>query len=258
MAESKLSPALITDKLKTGFVGQKVIYHPRLTSTMDVAREEAKKGAKEGTIVTCDEQTAGKGRLQRGWLSPKGSIAVSVILYPELSYLPSLIMVMSLAVVHAIARTTDLKAQIKWPNDILINGKKICGILIESSLKGNRLDYTVTGIGINVNFNPADFPQIPDTTTSLANELGGEISRLDLVRSLLAEIERLYLSLPTGDSVYKEWRDNLVTLGQEVQVTSDSITCKGTAESVSSDGSLLLRQPDGRITKIVAGDVTLR
>ena len=258
MRESSLSPAAITDNLGTRFIGRRVIYYPSLTSTNDVAKQEAQRGAREGTVVIAEEQTAGKGRIKRLWLSPKGSIALSIILYPNTAYLPFLIMVASLAVVHSIEKVTGLKSQIKWPNDVLINDKKVCGILIESGVRGNTVDYAIIGIGINVNLRLADFPEISSVATSLSQELGRNISRLDMIRCLLAETERLYLTLPSGDSVYREWRDNLVTLGKKVQVRSGETIYKGTAESVASDGSLFLRQSDGSLIKIVAGDVTLR
>ena len=258
MVENSLSPAAITDNLETRFIGQRILYYPRLPSTNDIAKRQAQQGAVEGTVVIADEQSAGKGRMQRTWLSPKGSIALSIILYPSLAHLSSLIMVASLAVAHCIEQVTGLKSQIKWPNDVLVNSKKVCGILIESDVKGNSVDYAIIGVGINVNLRLSDFPEISSTATSLSHELGEEVSRLDMIRCLLVETERLYLALPAGESVYQEWRNNLATLGKKVQVKSGETTYKGIAESVASDGSLLLRQPDGSLTKIVAGDVTLR
>jgi len=225
---------------------------------MDIAKRQAQQGAREGTVIVAEEQTAGRGRIKRTWLSPRGSIALSIILYPQLAYLPSLIMVASLAVVHGIAKVTGLKSQIKWPNDVLVNGKKVCGILIESDVKGSVVDYAIIGIGVNVNLRLSQFPEISPTATSLSHELGRDVSRLDMIRCLLAEAERLYLALPTGQSVYQEWRDNLATLGKKVQVRSGATTYKGLAESVASDGSLLLRQSDGSLIKIVTVDVTLR
>jgi len=258
MIENSLSPAAITDNLETRFVGQRVIYYPSLASTMDEAKREAQQGAAEGTVVLAEEQTAGRGRIKRAWLSPKGSIALSIILHPSLAHISSLIMVASLAAVHCIEKVTGLKAQIKWPNDVLVNKKKVCGILIESDVRGNTVDYSIIGIGINVNLRLSDFPEISPTATSLSHELGRSVSRLDMIRCLLVETERLYLALPAGESVYQEWRDKLVTLGKRVQVRSGDATYKGIAESVASDGSLLLRQSDGSLIKIVAGDVTLR
>jgi len=258
MKKSSLSSAAIADNLGTRFIGQRVIYYPSLASTNDAAKQEAQQGAREGTVVIAGEQTAGRGRIKRAWLSPKGSIALSIILHPELAYLPSLIMVASLGVVHCLEKVAGLKPEIKWPNDVLINQKKVCGILIESEVKGKRADYAIIGIGINVNLKPSAFPQISPTATSLSQELGRDISQLDMIRCLLAEIESLYLALPSGDAVYKQWRDNLATLGKRVRVSSEETTYEGIAESVASDGSLLLRQPDSSLTKIVAGDVTLR
>jgi len=258
MVEENLSPADISRNLKTDFIGQKVIVYPSLTSTNDIARREAKKGAREGTVVLAEEQTAGRGRIKRAWLSPKGSIALSIILHPTPAQLPYLIMAASLASARCIEKVGSLEAQIKWPNDVLINDKKVCGILIESDVRGSAVDYAVIGIGINVNLKTADFPEIAATATSLSQELGRELSRREMIRYLLVEVESLYLALPEGDIVFREWRDRLVTLGKEVEVSSGKTSYKGVAESVASDGSLFLRQPDGSLIKIVAGDVSLR
>jgi BirA family biotin operon repressor/biotin-[acetyl-CoA-carboxylase] ligase len=253
--EDSLSPAAITSNLGTRFIGQRVIYYSRLTSTNEVAKQEAQSRAVEGTVVITGKQTTGKGRRKRVWLSPKGNIALSIILYPDIAQLPSLIMLASLAVVRSIKAVTGLVAQIKWPNDVLINGKKVCGILIESNMMGDTVDYAVIGIGVNVNLSPSDFPEISSMATSLSSELGGEVSLSGLIRRLLVEIERLYLALLAGGAIYEEWRDGLVTLGKEIRVASGKTICEGIAESVARDGSLLLRCSDGSLSKIVAGDV---
>ncbi len=258
MMEGDLSSESITSNLKTRFVGQRVLYYPLLTSTMDVARREAQQEAAEGTVIIAGEQTAGRGRIKRTWLSPKGSLALSVILYPKVVHLPSLIMLASLAVVHSIETVTGLKSQVKWPNDVLINGRKVCGILIESQVRGNTVGYAVIGIGVNVNLRLSDFPEILPIATSLSDELGRDISLLDVIQQVLVEIERLYLALLAGESLYEEWRDRLVTLGREVHVRSGETVYMGIAESVAKDGSLLLRHRDGSLVRIVAGDATLR
>jgi len=254
---NSLSAASITKYLGTRFIGQRVIYYPSLTSTNEVAKQKAQQGAVEGMVILADEQTAGRGRLKRVWLSPRGNIALSIILYPNITHLPSIIMLASLAVVHSIKAVTGLSSQIKWPNDVLINGRKVCGILIESDVQGNTVNYTVIGIGINVNLKLADFPEVPPNATSLADELGRDVSRLSLIRCLLVEIERLYSVLSTGGSVYGEWRNSLITLGRKVRVNTGEAIYEGVAESVASDGSLLLRGLDGSMTRVVAGDVTL-
>ncbi len=258
MVEKDLSPASITGNLGTHFIGQRVIYYPSLTSTMEMAKQEAQLGAVEGTVVVADEQTAGRGRIKRAWLSPKGSIALSIILYPSVVNLPSLIMLASLAVAHSIEAVTGLRSQIKWPNDVLVNDRKVCGILIESSVRGNIADYAIIGIGVNVNLRLSDFPEIPSTATSLSAELGRDAPRLRIIRRLLVEVERLYLALQAGGSIYEEWRDTLVTLGRRVRVKSGKTVYEGVAESVARDGSLLLRHSNGSLSKIVAGDATLR
>jgi BirA family biotin operon repressor/biotin-[acetyl-CoA-carboxylase] ligase len=166
-------------------------------------------------------------------------------------------MLASLAVIYSIEAVTGLKTQIKWPNDILINGKKVCGILVESDVQRNKLTYAIIGIGINVNFQASDFPEIASFATSLADELGRQVSRVDIIRSLLMEVERLYLPLNT-EFIYREWRERLVTLGKKVQVRWGETVVEGIAESVAQDGSLLLRHSNGSLTRIVGGDVSLR
>jgi BirA family biotin operon repressor/biotin-[acetyl-CoA-carboxylase] ligase len=167
-------------------------------------------------------------------------------------------MLASLAVVHSIEAITGLKAQVKWPNDVLVNGRKVCGILIENDVRGDTVVYAVIGIGVNVNLSLSDVPEISSFATSLSDELGGDVSLLSLIRRLLADVEGLYLALLAGGSIYEEWRGSLVTLGRKVRVESGKNKYEGIAESVARDGSLLLRQANGSLTKIVAGDVTLR
>ena len=258
MKGNSVSATAVTSNLKTGFVGQRVIYHPTLPSTITVARQEARQGAIEGTTIIASKQTAGKGRIKRTWLSPKGSLALSIILYPHVAHLSSLIMLASLAVVHSIETFTSLKPQVKWPNDVLINGRKVCGVLVESGVRRDRVDYAIIGIGMNVNVTVSHFPEIARTATSLSEELGMEVSRRGILQHLLEEVERLYLLLPGGASVYEAWRDSQVMLGKPVQVTEGKTVYEGIAESVDRDGSLLLRQPNREQLKVVAGDVTLR
>lgn len=258
MEESILSPEMITRDIRTRFIGQKVIYFPSLDSTMEAARREARWGAPAGTVVIADQQTAARGRLKRTWISPKGELAFSVILRPNHEHLPDMIMLAPLSVVHSIENLTGLKAQIKWPNDVLIKGRKVCGILIENDIHKNKVVHSIIGIGINVNVHIADYPEIAATAASLSDELGKPVSRLALLQELLRGMENLYFSLPESKIVFEDWKAHLVTLGQSVQVTLGNTIYSGIAESVAKDGSLMLRQEDGNLTKIVAGDVTLR
>ena len=258
MMAQGLSASSITTGLATRVIGQRVLYYPSVASTMDIARREARRGAAEGTVVVAGEQTAGRGRLQRTWYSPQGNIALSLVLRPDLASLPCLVMIASLAVVHGIKSVTGLEARIKWPNDILIGGKKVCGILIENEVVGNKVSFAIIGIGINIALRPSDIAGIAGMATSLEHELGSTVMPLALVRSLLTEFERLYLDLPDNESIYRAWRDRLVTLGKRVTVHSGGDVLDGVAESVDETGALFLRQSNGSLTKIVAGDVALR
>ena len=155
-----------------------------MTSTNDIARQQALSKAPEGTAVIADRQTTGRGRLRREWVSPQGNIAVTIVLYPARKDLHFLTMLASLAVLYSIEKTTGLKCQLKWPNDVLINNKKVCGILLESQAASDSVDYAIIGIGINVNMKLADYPEIASIATSLADETGKEISRAVLLRNL--------------------------------------------------------------------------
>jgi BirA family biotin operon repressor/biotin-[acetyl-CoA-carboxylase] ligase len=258
MLDDVMNKSLITKGLNTRFIGQNVLYYPVTTSTNDIARQQALAKCPEGTAVIADRQTSGRGRLKREWVTPQGNIAVSVVLYPARKELPFLTMLAALAVQYAIRKTTGLKCQLKWPNDVLINGKKVCGILLESRAAANSVDYAIIGIGINVNMKLADYPEISAIATSLADETGEEVSRAATLQNLFVEMEKLYLRLQAGESILAEWRENLVTLGKQIHVRAGDDVFEGIAEAVAEDGSLLLRCADGRSMTFTAGDVTLK
>jgi len=257
-AGGALTPGAVLRRLTTEFVGRHILYYPTVPSTMDVARQAAKEGAPEGTAVVADEQTAGRARLGRSWVNPRGVLAVSIILRPEMSYLLGLTMVASLATSRCIEQAAGLKSTIKWPNDVLVRGKKISGILTESALRGQSVDWAVVGIGINVNFDPKAYPEIADIATSLSVELRRQVPELDVLVHLLSAVEFYYQALRRGEPVHEEWRSRLETLGKVVQVKTGTQVEKGYAESVDSDGALMLRRDDGTLTRIVAGEVSLR
>lgn len=258
MPENDITADLITASIATSVIGRKISYYSTLSSTTDVAKGLVKSKTEEGTVVIADEQSAGRGRLSRAWNSPKGSIAMSVILYPQLEQLPGLIMVMSLAVRRAIEQTTGIKADIKWPNDVLISGRKVCGILIENDIRGKDVRWSIVSPGININVDKAQLMKISDSATSLYIETGQQVSKLQVIVHLLESLDLYYMRLRNGEVIYHEWRDCMVTLGKEVQVSGGEYVESGVAESVDSDGCLLVRRYDGSIARIVAGDVTLR
>lgn len=258
MLEKLMTASSIKRGLNTNCIGQRILIFPSVSSTMDIARQEALNKTPEGTAIIAEQQTSGHGRLKRSWQTPEGNVAVSVILYPPREQMHSLIMLAGLAVLNSIHATTRLVCCLKWPNDILIHNKKVCGILIETKTKLNILDYAILGIGINVNMRLAEYPVLQPTATSLVDELGKPVSRVRLLRQLFIELDKLYFDMRSGKSLYPEWRKNLVTIGKAVQVQSDDIIYAGVAESVNKDGSLMLRLDDDSLIKITIGDVSLR
>ncbi len=238
-------------------VGATIRHYARVTSTMDIARQLAREAASEGTVIVADEQTRGRGRLGREWVSRPGqSLSLSVILHPAIGQLSQLNMVASLAAVRSITDVTGLKPLIKWPNDILLGGKKVSGILIENIFDGAFLKAAVVGIGINVNLDPASFPQIAATATSLSTEAGRRVSTQDLTARLLQELDELYRELRRTGTVYDAWITFVGTIGKQVRVRSGEHIEEGCAESVDVNGSLILRRPDGTRLTLDAGEVT--
>ncbi|MCX6004341.1 MAG: biotin--[acetyl-CoA-carboxylase] ligase [Chloroflexi bacterium] len=246
----------LKQRLKTRFVGRELHYLESVTSTMDVARELAEKGSPEGTVVIAGMQKAGRGRLGRTWFSPEGSLALSVILKPstdEMRFLPA---VSSLAVFHTIKKL-GVQAQIKWPNDVLIQGKKVCGILIESQLESGELRYAILGIGINVSFDIRKYPEIAEIATSISAHLKQEVSVNDVIIILLTELERLYQKVAEAHHLQKEWMENMETIGRRIRVNMNGSIKEGVAETINQAGNLVLRRDDGSVMEIIAGDVTI-
>ena len=256
----ELSAERIKEGLRTHIFGRKIVYHRTIGSTNDEARRLALAGAPEGTLVIAEEQTAGRGRLGRQWLAPAGSsLLMSLLFRPPLAphQAQRLTMICSLAVCEAISRLTGLPAEIKWPNDILIQGKKAGGILTELGVEGSRLEYAIVGMGLNVNLDPAALPEIPAPITSLSYELGQPISRLELLQAILKGIETRYQRLQEGESPYQEWAGHLLTLHKYITISMPGEQVEGWTEEVDADGALILRLRDGSRRRILAGDVML-
>ena len=196
-----LLPALIQPRLKTDFIGQAIHHFPQIESTSTKARELAEQGAPEGTLVVAEYQTRGKGRMSRPWESPAGqNLLFSLILRPTLPPQETfqLIRLVSVALCRTIALESHLEVKIKWPNDLYCLGKKMAGILAEFAAEAGRLDYVVIGVGLNVNWSPADLPEEAQPATSIFKETGARASRLDILVSLLSEVEQLYLTGAKG------------------------------------------------------------
>jgi BirA family biotin operon repressor/biotin-[acetyl-CoA-carboxylase] ligase len=252
------SARALKEGLTTSFVGRRLEYRASLGSTQDLARELAEAGAVDGTVVLAGRQTAGRGRLSRSWISPRGGLYLTVVLRPRAEHLKALVIIAALAVARGIERLTGLETSLKWPNDVLVAGRKISGILSEAELVGQNVSYALVGIGVNVNADLAAYPKAGDLATSVRTELGREISREALAAAILNEFEALYLAAQEGEPIDQEWRARLSTLGKEVRVSLGEQVEEGLAEDVDRDGSLILRRADGSRVTIAAGDVTLR
>ena len=226
------------------------------TSTQDIATELAKKAAPEGTVVIAGEQQSGRGRMGRSWLSPSGGLATSIILRPPLACAYLLPAVSSVAVFRTLANL-GIHAGIKWPNDVLIEGKKACGILIEHGLTAGELSYSIVGIGINVNFDTGSYPEIADIATSLSVQLGHEVPVAEVARHLYTELEDIYIRIGEPSYIIKEWSQHMVTIGRRVSADFYGNRIDGTAEGVNQQGNLVVRLADGSAREIVAGDVTI-
>jgi len=258
-----IQPERVRARLKTTFIGRTIHCFRQVTSTNDIAKELAAKGAREGTVIVAETQTCGRGRLGREWTSPEGGIWLSIILRPEVSPKDAskLTLTTSVAVARTINRLYDLKAQIKWPNDIQISGKKVCGILTEATTRGKTTDFVVVGIGVNANIDLTSLPEpLRVSTTSLKKEWEREVDREKFLSALLMEIERYYNTFARGrfDSILKEWRSLCSHVGSRVKITSFDETFEGLAVDVDENGALLVKLKDGTKRRVVSGDVTIK
>jgi BirA family biotin operon repressor/biotin-[acetyl-CoA-carboxylase] ligase len=219
---------------------------------MDVAKELAKKGAEEGTIVVAEHQTGGRGRLKREWLSPSGGIYFTLILRPKISpvYAPRINLMASVAVAKTIGRLFGLRAELKWPNDVLIEGKKVCGILAEMDAETDVINFVNLGVGINAN---TPITQLGEMATSLKDALGKEISRKKLLSSVLTEIAKQQ-ALLTQEDLLEEWKSLSVTLNKQVRIVAPSEVIVGRAIDIDTSGALIIREEDGSLRSAVAGD----
>lgn len=240
---------------------ENIIHLASVDSTNRYAKQLALEGAAHKTLVLADEQTQGRGRRGRGWVSPAGEgIFMSLILRPELppERVPMLSLHTALAVCRAIRRVTGLEAGIKWPNDIVLGGRKVCGMLLEMDADARQVRSVVAGIGINVH--QTRFPEeIARTATSLDLACGRRLSRMELVRAFLAAFDEVEELAKANDGLFMEaYRAASATLGRRVQVISLTETFTGTALDVTQSGSLIVLDGEGQRREVLAADVSVR
>jgi BirA family biotin operon repressor/biotin-[acetyl-CoA-carboxylase] ligase len=231
---------------------QRIHYFREIGSTMDAARKLAEAGAEQGTIVVAESQSRGRGRLSKEWLSPEGGIYFTVILRPKISpaYAPRMSLMASVAVASAIRRLFGLRAELKWPNDVLIGGKKVCGILAEMNAELDAVNFINLGIGINAN---TSISQQEEKASSLKEQLGKEVSRKELFRAVLAELDERQGLLTTAD-LLEEWKGLSATIGRDVRILAPGEEITGKAVDIDSSGALMIRAKDGSLRSAIAGD----
>jgi BirA family biotin operon repressor/biotin-[acetyl-CoA-carboxylase] ligase len=259
---------LLTDDLlvrlgSTRVVGRDIRVFEETTSTNDVIEKLARDGVKEGAVVFAEAQTGGRGRLGRKWMSPpRRGLWFSVLLRPQLrpQEVTQLTVASATALRRAIKTVTGRLPEIKWPNDLLFDGKKVVGILTEMSAEVDCVRHVILGIGVNVNQDAADFPaELRRLATSLKLVTGRKISRAELAAEILRELDADYARIGAGQfaQLADEWETGCATLGREVSVQMGTRKIRGCAEALDDEGALLLRTEHGHLERITGGDVTL-
>jgi BirA family transcriptional regulator, biotin operon repressor / biotin---[acetyl-CoA-carboxylase] ligase len=261
--------------LKTEVFGRKIFYFDTIDSTNLYAKKLGNENCEEGTVIIADSQTAGRGRLGRHWTSASNKgIWMSIVLRPDIVPENAQIITIAaaVAVVTAIKKSTGINTGIKWPNDIILNGKKVCGILTEMNSEMERVNFIILGIGINVSQNLEDFPEdLMKLATSLKIHLFNNqdhnldpdikiLNRSEIIKNLLYELEIIYSKINKGllTEIVDEWKLNSVTLGKEVKVLSKSMEFTGIAIDITADGKLIVKDNEGKLTEVNSGEVSVK
>ncbi|MDV0446674.1 Bifunctional ligase/repressor BirA [Methanosarcinaceae archaeon Ag5] len=251
-----LYPEEILSGLNTTLFGKNIHYFDEAGSSNDIAKKLAPT-AEEGTIVVVEQQTGGRGRLGRKWASPKGGIWFSIILKPKvaLSAASRLTLTVGLSVTNTLI-SYGIDAKIKWPNDVLINGKKVSGILTEVEAEIDTIEFVVIGVGINANMSLKDIPEdLRENSTTIRDETGKSIDRVDFLQRLLHEMEQQYIRFNTQP--FSEILNDIIvlsdTIGKDVKVTMPNRIVEGRVVGISKSGALLLKKEDGDVEEIIAG-----
>ena len=257
-----LLPWEITENLKTKFIGKRVYYFDTVDSTQDFALKIASQDNENGTVIISKKQTGGKGRMKRKWVSPVGGIWMSVIIHPDfdISNTTLVPIATSLALCKAIEKTTKTKPKLKWPNDITMKGKKVAGILVDTSIQSNKIESLVLGIGINFKIKQEKLKKIivnsPNyygaTTLVKKNE-----SALHLVQQFLYELEVIFQWINSGltKKIIYEWTKRSSTIGKNISIINDKKIVTGKATKIDNDGALIISK-NKQATRILIGDVT--
>jgi BirA family biotin operon repressor/biotin-[acetyl-CoA-carboxylase] ligase len=257
-----LDPKAIISKLGASLFAQNLVFHRSLDSTNTLAKELAAQGAPEGTLVLAEEQSAGRGRMGRHWVSPGyANLLFSLLLRPRIHKDQVFVttMILALATIKAVKSRTGLASAIKWPNDIFVRGKKLGGILTEFSLRQEEIDYVVVGLGLNVNWSPHRTEDASRLATSILAETGSRISRNDLLVTLLRIFEPYYGEVLSGqiDDFYKTWNEASMIIGRNVEIVTPVEKTHGRALRIDRSGALIIEDDTGKEQRIISGEVSV-
>ena len=255
----KMLPDEISYGLKTKVLARKIFAYSCVDSTNDIAYRLAEDSQPEGSLIIAEQQSKGKGRMGRSWVSPAGSgIYMSLILRPRIpiDHIGKMTLMTAVAVAKTIRDITGLGAMIKWPNDIYINGLKVCGILTQISAEPDLINFVIIGIGVNIN---TSRHKLPDVATSLFLESGKKIIRVEFLQKMLAEIEAYYTKLNKNAflSIIKDWTLYSMTIGRRIKVDHRSDIIEGQAMEIDESGALIIRDDVGFMHRILSGDVNI-
>lgn len=260
-APEAMNNSFFSDKLRAKRFGSDVSFHEQVKSTQDVAREMAEDGAREGTLVIAEEQLGGRGRMGRSWVSPQGKgLWMSMVLRPNVPIhcAPQLTLLTAVALCRSLKRMTELPIGIKWPNDLLVNGKKISGILLESAAEDERLKYIIAGVGLSVNLSEGDYPEeLLEKATSLRIQAGRTFSRKVILDDFLLEWETLYdLFLQEGFSpISILWESLSVSLGKRARFVTPQGDLNGIPVGLEESGAIRVQRDDGTFTSIFSAEM---
>lgn len=259
----ELNDEILKNRLTGRVIGREVHLLAEVVSTNDYAFKLGVEGAPEGTVVIAETQTKGRGRMNRVWQSPPGkNLYTSIVLRPKIepAVAPQITLVAGVAVAETLNAFCPGRAFIKWPNDVLIGGRKVCGILTEMKTSAGGIDFVIVGIGININIRESEFDEsIRGISTSMREAAGSAVSRLDLTVELYKRLEILYIQFIADGfaAIRRQWLDRTDMVGKKIRVAFEEDIKVGTVAGIDHDGALLLTDEKGATARIIAGDASI-
>ena len=259
-----LSRTEILDNLNTKTIGKEIYIFNEVMSTNTVGKFLSENGVENGTVILSEKQSGAKGRLGKHWESPLGGIWLSLIVKPKVDHskIPMITLATGVAVVKTLERIGIENAEIKWPNDVMINGKKVCGILTEAITKFNTIDSVIIGVGIDANFNVDVLPEeLREGTTTLGRELDQKVNENEVIKCFLEEFEKIGILFEEGEfeKILKEWRRYSYSIGKIVEVREPfSKTYDAYVLGISREGALVVEKIDGTLEKVISGECIIK